>query len=104
MRQTVPLRAVLQMHDDQVVTHDIGAQGVVAPHLVVHIGFAVAHRGAQHRRAAAGVEHRAAGEVQRQAQVEAQAMLDLSHALQDLGGCEQIHAAELVIGAKVAPG
>ena len=45
MGQAVPLCAVLQMHDDQVVAHDIGTQGVVAPHLVVHIRLAVAHCG-----------------------------------------------------------
>ena len=103
VRQTVPLGAVLQMHDDQVVAHHIGAQGVVAPHLVVHIGFAVAHRGAQHGRVAAGVKHRAAGKIQGQAQVKTQTVFDLGHALQHFGGGEQIHAAKLVIGAEVAP-
>ena len=103
MGQAVPLCAVLQMHDDQVVAHDIGAQGVVAPHLVVHIRLAVAHCGAEDGRAAARVEHRAAREVQRQAQVKAQALFDLGHALQDFGGGEQIHAAKLIVWAKVAP-
>ena len=103
MGQAVPLGAVLQMHDDQVVAHHIGAQGVIAPHLVVHIRFAIAHRGAQDGRAAPRVEHRAAGEVQRQTQVKAQAMFDLGNTLQDLGGGEQIHAAKLVVWAEVPP-
>ena len=53
---------------------------------------------------AALVQHRAAGEVERQAQAEADAGLDLAHALEHLLGGEQVDAAELVVVAPVAPG
>ena len=44
------------------------------------------------------------GIVERQAQAEADAGLDLAHALEDLLGGEQVDAAELVVVAPVAPG
>ena len=83
MRQAVPLRAVLQMHDHQIITDHIGTQRVIAPQLVVHVGFTVAHRRAQDGSTAPGVEHTAAWKIQGQTQVERDAMLDLGHALHD---------------------
>ena len=47
---------------------------------------------------------RAAGEVERQAQAEADAGLDLAHALEHLLGGEQVDATELVVVAPIAPG
>ena len=45
MDQAAPLCAVRQVHDDQVVAEDIDAIGVIAPHLVVDVGFSVAQGG-----------------------------------------------------------
>ena len=104
MGQAVPLGAVLQMHDHQIVTDDIGAQRVVAPELVVHIGFFGAQGRPQNRRHAAGVEHIAPRKIQGQAQVEAQPVLHLCDALFDFLGREQIHPSALVVRAKVPPG
>ena len=63
MRQTIPLRAVLQMHDYQVITHDIGTQGIVTPQLVIHVRLAVADSGSQHRGTASGVKDAAARKI-----------------------------------------
>ena len=57
----------------------------------------------QHGRLAPLVQGRPAGEVERQAQAEADAGLDLPHALEHLFGREQVDAAEFVIFAPVAP-
>ena len=103
MRQAVPLGAVLQMHDHQVVAHHIGADRVVAPQLVVHVGLALAHRRAQHGRLSPGVEHITPRKIQRQAQVEGLPGVHLVYALQHFFGRQEVHAPALVIGAKVAP-
>ena len=60
--------------------------------------------GARTRRVAPLVQRGAAGIVERQAQAEADAGLDLAHALEHLLGGEQVDAAELVVVAPVAPG
>ena len=60
--------------------------------------------GARTRRVPPLVQRGAAGVVERQAQAEADAGLDLAHALEDLLGGEQVDAAELVVVAPVAPG
>ena len=103
MRQAVPLGAVLQMHDHQVVAHHIGASRVVAPQLVVHVGLALAHRRAQHRWLAPGVEHIAPGKIQRQAQVEGLPGAHLIDALQHFLWRQEVHATALVVRPEVAP-
>jgi hypothetical protein len=102
--QAVPLGAVLQMHDHQIVANHIGATGVITPHLVVEIGFAIAQGGTQDRGQASRVQHIAARHIQGQAQVEGQARFDLGHALQHFFRGQQVHAAVLVVRAEVAPG
>ena len=82
MGQAVPLRRVLQVQDRHVVADDVGAIGVRRPNSrIVHVRPAVAQRRPQHRRMAARVEHVAAGIVERQAQAEGQAFVDLGDAL-----------------------
>src|SRR5687768_3048926 len=56
------------------------------------------------KKVAALVQHGAAGEVERQAQAEADAGLHLGDALEDLLGGYEVDAAELVVVAPVAPG
>ena len=104
MGQAVPLRAVLQVHDDQVIADHIGAAGVVTPQLVIQIGLAVAQGWSQHRRQATGVQHVATGHIERQAEVEGQAFFHFGNALTHFVGRQQVHPAVLVVGSKVAPG
>ena len=59
--------------------------------------------GGQHRRVPALVQGGAAGVVERQAEAEADAGLDLAHAFEHLVRGEQVDAAELVVLAPVPP-
>jgi hypothetical protein len=52
---------------------------------------------------AARVEEIAAGIVERQAETEGQSLADLGDALSDLFRCQEVQAAELVVGAEIAP-
>ena len=71
MRETVPLRGILQRQDHLVVAHDVGGGGIVAAQRIVHVGPVAAHcrlaapagGGAVERIAAAGI-------IQRQRQAE----------------------------------
>ena len=42
MRQAIPLRAVLRVHDDEIIADDIGDIGIIIAECVVEIGFVVA--------------------------------------------------------------
>ena len=109
--QRVPLGRVLQRQRHHVVGPHVDVPG--SPNFV-HLAHVDVVEGAgvalhvlgrrEHRRVAALVQGRAAGVVERQAQAEADAGLDLAHALEDLLGGEQVDAAELVVVAPVAPG
>ena len=108
--QRVPLRRVLQREGDHVVRPHVDVLGVPpALHLAhvdvvegVGVALHVLGRG-EDRRVPALVERRAAGIVERQAQAEADAGLDLADALEHLLRGEQVDAAELVVLAPVAP-
>ena len=87
VRERVPLRGVLQPERDLVVGPDVDEGVVALAHLahrdvVEDLGGAVHVLGRREaRRVAPLVERGAAGEVERQAQAERDAVLDLAHAL-----------------------
>ena len=112
VRERVPLRRVLQRERHRVVgPHvDVARAPVLRDVLLVDVvegrGVAVEVLG---RREPTGGYRRwfsavPPGIVERQAQAEADAGLDLAHALEHLLGGEQVDAAELVVVAPVAPG
>jgi len=109
--QRVPLGGVLQGERDHVVGPHVDVLGVAEVGHLAHVdvvedvGVAlhVLGRGQAGRRSPL-VEDRPAGEVEREAEAEADARLHLAHALEDLLGGEQVDAAELVVVAPVAPG
>ena len=110
VRERVPLRRVLQPERHLVVGPDVG-EGVVALADLAHRLVVEDLRGAVHvlgrreaRRVAALVERGAAGEVERQAEAERDAVLDLADALEHLLGGDEVDAAELVVVAEIAPG
>ena len=110
VRERVPLRRVLQPERHLVVGPDVVEAVVALAHLahgdvVEDLGIALHVLGRREaRRVAPLVQRGAAREVERQAQAEGDAVLDLAHALEDLLGREQVDAAELVVVAPVAPG
>ena len=109
--QRVPLRRVLQGEGYHVVRPHVDVLGI-AP--VLHLAHADVVEGVrdtlhvlgrrQHRRVAALIEGRPARVVEGEAQAEADAGLDLAHALEHLLGREQVDAAQLVVLATVPPG
>jgi hypothetical protein len=101
--EAVPLGRILQVHDGEVVVHHVGEVGIVSGEGVIEVGLVAAHGRAQQRRMAARVEHVAARVVERQAEAEAQSLAHLGDALSHFGGRDQVHAAELIVGAEVAP-
>ena len=104
MGQAIPLGGVLQRQHGHVVGQHIGAARFQVAQQAVEVDQALALQGAQHGWLAVGVEGAAARVVQRQAERKAQAFLHLGHALAHLGWRQQVEAAQLVIGAEVAPG
>ncbi len=109
--QRVPLGRVLQRQRDHVVGPHVDVLGVAEVGHLAHVDVVEDARVALHvlgrrqpRRRAPLVEGGAAREVERQAEAEADAGLDLAHALEDLLRREQVDAAELVVVAPVAPG
>ena len=104
VRQAIPLRRVLQVQDHGIVIDDIGRLRVVPLHDVDHVRPSVAQRRPQDRRMAARVEQVAAGVIQRQAQAEHLAFLDLGDALFHFLRRQQVQSSELVIRPEVAPG
>ena len=86
MHQAVPLCAVLQLQDHQAISNDIGANRVIAPRPVIHVGLAFLQRRSQHGRLVSGVEHVAAWKIQRQAQFEGLTGAHFGHALPHFGG------------------
>jgi hypothetical protein len=99
VREAVPLGGVLQVHHHQVVADHVGCVGVILEQPIVHVGPAIAHGGPDHWRVAPRIEHVAARKIQRQAQAERDAFMHFGHALADLRGRDQVHAALLVVGA-----
>ena len=109
--ERVPLGRVLQRQGDHVVGPHVDVLRVPE---VVHLAHVDVVEGAgvavhvlgrrEDRRVAPLVQGGPAGVVERQAQAEADAGLDLADALEDLLGGEQVDAAELVVVAPVAPG
>ena len=109
--ERVPLRRVLQREGDDVVGPHVDVLRVAEVRHLAHVDVVEdvrrcrpCPRSARHRRVAPLVQGGAAGEVERQAEAEADAGLDLAHALEHLLGGEQVDAAELVVVAPVAPG
>ena len=109
--ERVPLRGVLQREGDDVVGPDVDVLRVAEVRHLAHVDVVEDVRRALHvlggrdtGRRAALVQGGAAGEVERQAEAEADAGLDLAHALQDLLGTDEVDAAELVVVAPVTPG
>ena len=108
--ERVPLRRVLQREGHHVVRPHVHVLGVAEllhrahGDVVEGVGIAVHVLGRREdRRVAPLVQGGPAGIVERQAQAEADAGLDLSHALEHLLGSEQVDAAELVVVAPIAP-
>ena len=104
MRETVPLRRILQRQDHLVIAHDVGCGGIVAAQRIVHVGPVPAHCRLQHRRVAARRENGASGIVQRQRQTERLSHFHLGDALEDFLRGEQVQPAAFIIGAVIAPG
>ncbi len=109
VRERVPLRRVLQPERHLVVGPHV-VEGVVALAHLAHrdvvegLGIALHVLGRREaRRVPPLVQRGAAREVERQAQAEGDAVLDLPHALEDLLGREQVDAAELVVVTPVTP-
>ena len=109
--ERVPLRRVLQRERDHVVGPDVDVLGIAELRHLAHVDVVEGRGIALHvlgrgetRRVPALVQDRAAREVERQAQAEADAGLDLADPLEDLLGREQVDASELVVVAPVAPG
>ena len=103
VREAVPLRRILQVHDHEVIADHVTLRLVIGEEPVVHVGPAVAQRRADHRRMAARVKHIAPGEVERQAQAERTALANLGNALAHLFRRQQIDLSPLVVGAEIAP-
>jgi hypothetical protein len=107
VRQAVPLRRVLGVHQQHLVAHHVGERIVLArvrpAEALLPRAPAVAQRGERLRRQAARVERHAARYVERQREAEGQTFLHLGDALQNLGAIDQVHSAALVIGAEFAP-
>ncbi len=108
--QRVPLGRVLQRQGDHVVGPDVDVLGVAEVGHLAHVdvveGAGVALHvlgGRQPRWRAPLVEDGAAGEVEGQAQAEADARLHLADAFEHLVGGHQVDATELVVVAEVAP-
>jgi hypothetical protein len=106
----VPLRGVLEPQRHRVVGPHVD-EAVVALAHVAHEDVEERLRVALHvfgrrqaRREATLVQRDAAGIVERQAEAEADPVLDLAHPLEDLLGSDEVHPAELVVVAEVAPG
>src|SRR5207248_4286431 len=102
---------VLEGEGHHVVVPDVDVLGVppllhlALVDVVEDVGGAVHGLGGREdRRIPPLVERRSAGVVERQAETEADAGLDLPHALEELLGSEQIDAAELVVVAPIPPG
>jgi cation diffusion facilitator CzcD-associated flavoprotein CzcO len=107
--QRVPLGGVLQREGHLVVGPDVDETRTALVHLthvdvVEGVGDVMHVLGrSQHWRVAPLVQRRPARVVERQAQTETDAGLHLAHALEHLGGGEQIDPAQLVVLAPVAP-
>ena len=70
MRKAVPLRAVLGMQDDQIITDHIGMRRIIHAQRIVHVRLSIAQRRPQHRWMATGIEHIPTRYVERQTEVE----------------------------------
>src|SRR5450759_479228 len=90
------------LHTD-VVADDVGMQRVLSGQQEIEISAAGADRGEAPRRPPARVDFVAAGVIQRQRQAKTHSRLHLGHTLQHFLRRDQVHAAALVVGAKIAP-
>ena len=111
VRERVPLRRVLQRQRDHVVGPHVDVLGVAEVRHLAHVHVVEDARLAVHvlgrrqlRWVPPLVQRGAAGEVEREAQAEADAGLDLGHTLQHLLAIDEIDAAQFVVVAPVAPG
>ena len=103
VREAVPLRRILQVHDHEIIADHIALRLIVGKQPVVHVGPSVAQRRSDHRRVATRIEHVATGVIQRQAKTEGATLANLGNTLTHLFRSQQINLAALVVGAKIAP-
>ncbi len=108
--ERVPLRRVLQREGHHVVGPHVDVLGIAVVLHLAHVdvvedgGMAIHVLGGRERgRGPALVQGGSTGIVERQAQAEGDAGLDLAHALENLLGGDQIDATELVVLAPIAP-
>jgi hypothetical protein len=108
--ERVPLRGVLQREGHHVVGPHVDVLRVAPVGHLAHADVVEGAGGAIHvlgrredGRVPPLVEHGSARIVEGQAQAEGDAGLDLTHALEDLVGGEQVDAAEFVVVAPVTP-
>ena len=104
MSEAVPLRRILQRHLDHVVADHIDPLRVFAGERIGDVGHALALVGDEPRRMAPRVDDGAAGIVERQAEAEGLAFLNLGDAFLDLVGGQQVEPAQLIVRTPIAPG